>query len=468
MTAAPAQPQRLHDPRTRRLLEAPVLPLLIRMALPNVLIMLAQASTGLIETFWVSKLGTDALAGMALVFPVVMLMTMISAGAVGGAISSSVARALGAGRRADADALVLHAVVVNIAIGLAFSALFLLWGRPIYTALGGKGDELEAALVYSNVVFAGNVFTWMMNGLASVIRGAGNMLIPALVTVLGVVFLVPMSPALIFGFGPIPAMGVAGGGLALVLYYIAGTLILGAYIALGCNPARFSLAPLRWPVFAVILRIGALSSIQSILTNMVIAGATAIIAARLGVAAVAGFGTGIRLEYLLIPLVFGIGAPLVALVGTNAAAGQHERATRIALTGAALAFAVTEAVGLFAALFPVAWLTLFSAEPQMIETGRTYLQIVGPFYGFFGLGLVLYFAAQGQHRLIAPMIAGLARLAVALGGGWLALDVTGDIRGLYVALALGLLAYGGLMLGAILRDHRASGGMASTLVASTE
>lgn len=441
----------LRDPRTQHLLDAPILPLLIRMALPNVLIMLAQASTGLIETFWVSKLGTGPLAGMALVFPVVMLMTMISAGAVGGAISSSVARALGFGRREEADALVLHAVVVNVAIGLAFSVLFLAWGRPIYARLGGSGEALEAAVVYSNVIFAGNVFTWTMNGLASVIRGAGNMMVPALVTVLGVVLLVPLSPVLIFGFGPVPAMGVAGGGLALVLYYIAGTAILGVYIASGRNPARFRRTPLRRRLFAGILRIGALSSIQSVLTNLVIAGTTAIVAARLGVEAVAGFGTGIRLEYLLIPLVFGIGAPLVALVGTNAAAGQPTRARRIALTGAALAFAVTEAVGLIAALFPVAWLTLFSAEAEMIGTGTAYLRIVGPFYGFFGLGLVLYFAAQGQQKLAVPVAAGLIRLIVALGGGWLALHLTGDIRALYLALGLGLFAYGAVMLASALR-----------------
>ncbi len=450
MTIAAVSIQR--DPRTQRLLEAPILPLLVRMALPNVLIMLAQASTGLIETFWVSKLGTDALAGMALVFPVVMLMTMISAGAVGGAVSSSVARALGAGRRDEADALVLHAIVVNLAIGLAFSALFLIWGRHIYAGLGGRGGELVAAVIYSNVVFAGNVFTWAMNGLASVIRGAGNMMVPALVSVLGVVFLIPVSPMLIFGFGPIPAMGIAGGGLALVLYYATGTAILGLYVASGRNPARFRWLRLQWRHFAGILRIGALSSVQSILSNVVIAGTTAIIAVRLGVEAVAGFGTGIRLEYLLIPLVFGIGAPMVALVGTNAAAGLQTRARRIALTGAVLAFAVTETVGLIAALFPVAWLTPFSAEAEMIDTGRAYLQIVGPFYGFFGLGLVLYFAAQGQQRLTMPLVAGVIRLSIALGGGWLALQWTSDIRALFLAMGLGLFAYGGIMLAAIMRQ----------------
>ena len=106
------------------------MPTLLRLGAPNVLIMLAQASVGLIETLFVGKLGTDALAGMALVFPAVMLMQTISAGAFGGAIASGIARALGGGRRAEADVLVLHALAIAVALGLIFMGV----------ALGGGPD----------------------------------------------------------------------------------------------------------------------------------------------------------------------------------------------------------------------------------------------------------------------------------------------------------------------------------------
>ena len=181
------------DPRTRALLQGPIVPTLLRMAWPNVLVMGAQAATGLIETYWVGKLGTDALAGMALVFPGVMLMQMFSAGAMGGGISSAIARALGAGKREQADALVLHALVINLAIGAAFTIAMLVWGRPLYRLLGGEGASLEAALIYSNIVFGGIVLLWVMNALASVIRGTGNMLVPALVICAGAILLVPLS-----------------------------------------------------------------------------------------------------------------------------------------------------------------------------------------------------------------------------------------------------------------------------------
>lgn len=437
------------DRRTARLLSDPPLPLLLRMAWPNVLIMVAQASTGLIETWWVAKLGTDALAGMALVFPTIMLMTMISAGAMGGGISSAIARALGGGRKGEADALILHAVVINLALGVGFSLVFILFGRPIYRLLGGRGAELEAALTYSNTVFAGIVTVWLMNGLASVIRGTGNMLFPALVISIGVAFLVPVSPLLIFGFGPLPALGIGGGGLALLLFYGAGTLAMAWYILARRTPVRFSWVALRWALFKGILRVGAISALTSIQTNVTIAGATALVASVAGVSATAGFGTAARLEYLLIPLVFGIGAPLVALVGTNMGAGQGARALRIALMGGAVAFALTETIGVAAALFPHIWLGLFSTDPEMIAAGSTYLRIVGPTYGFFGLGMALYFACQGVGRLFWPLVGGFLRMMIALGGGFALLSLTGSLTAVFAALAAGLVCFGLIIFAAV-------------------
>ena len=112
---------------------------------------------------------------------------------------------------------------------------------------------------------------------------------------------------------------------------------------------------------------------------------------------------------------------MVALVGTNIGAGQRERALRIALTGGALAFAITEAVGLAAAIWPQAWLGLFGHDPRMLETGAAYLRVVGPTYGFFGLGLSLYFASQGAGSSAGRCSAGCCACCIAVGGGWLVL-----------------------------------------------
>jgi putative MATE family efflux protein len=447
-----ATTERAPAPRshTDSLLRGPIVWTLLRLASPNILVMLAQAATGLIETYFVARLGLDALAGMALVFPGFMLMQMLSAGAMGGGISSAIARAIGAGRRDEADALVLHGVVIHVALGVFFTVVMLAFGAPIYRALGGRGGELAAALAYSNVVFAGSVFLWIMNALASAIRATGNMLVPALVICVGVIVLIPLSPALIFGIGPLPALGIAGGGVALVLFNIAGTAVLGWYVWSGRNAARLRLAPLRWSHLASIFSVGAWSSISSVQTNVIIALATALAAGIAGADAVAGYGTGARLEYLLIPLVFGLGAPLVAMVGTNIGAGQRERALRIGLAGGAIAFVLTEAIGVATALWPQAWLSLFSSDAHVIEAGSGYLRVVGPFYGFYGLGLSLYFASQGAGRLFWPLMAGFLRMAIAVGGGYLAVRVTGSLTWLFAALALGLFVQGTSVLAAIM------------------
>jgi putative MATE family efflux protein len=371
-----------------------------------------------------------------------MMMQMLSAGAMGGGISSAIARALGGGRPADADALVLHAIVVNLLLGLTFSVLVLSFGRSLYGVLGGERQSLEAALLYSNVVFAGNGLVWLMNGLASVIRGTGNMLMPSLATCIGVVLLVPLSPLLIFGFGPIPALGIAGAGIAVILSTALTAAVLAWYIGSGRSVVRMRLARLRPALFGDILRVGAVGSISTLQTTLTVALTTALVGAVTGPDAIAGYGTGARLEYLLIPLVFGLGAPLVALVGTNIGAGERARALRIALIGGALAFGITEMIGLAAAIWPRAWLGLFSGDPRMLDTGAAYLRSVGPAYGFFGLGLSLYFASQWAARLFWPLFAGLLRLLIAVGGGWVVLSLTGSLGWLFATLAVALVVYG--------------------------
>jgi putative MATE family efflux protein len=430
------------DPRTRALLEAPIVPTMLRLALPNVAVMVVQAGIGLIETYFVARLGTDALAGIALVFPLLMVIQMISAGAMGGGILSGVARALGSNRRDDANVLVWHAVVIAVALGILTTAAALFGGPKLYALMGGRDGSLAAALTYSNLVFLGAIPLWLYNSLAAVIRGTGNMIVPASVTILGAIVLLPLSPALIFGLGPLPQLGIAGGAAAVVAFYVVGSAIFAIYLWSGRGVLEPALRPpaLAWAPTREILRIGAVSSLVSITTNVSIAVATGLVG-TFGPAAVAGFGTGARLEYLLVPLVFGLGAPLAAMVGTAIGAGRRERATRVAWIGALIAGVLTGTIGLAAAIFPYAWLSLFGDDPTMIAVGAHYLRVVGPFYGFFGMGLALYFASQGAGRLGWPLLAAILRMTIAAGGGWLAVQTSG-LTGLFLALGLALAVFG--------------------------
>jgi putative MATE family efflux protein len=447
----PSDAEQTMAERRQAMLAGAIVPTLLRLAVPTVVVLVVQAFVGVAETYFVSFLGTEALAGVALVFPLLMLMQTMSNGGFGGGISSAIARALGAGHKADADALVLHASALAIGLGLIFTAGEFLGGRALYHLLGGEGSALAAALAYSHVVFGGAVLVWMVSLLAAALRGAGNVTVPAAVTLGSAVVVLPLSPVLIFGLGPFPRLGVAGAGFAVVIYYAAAAAVLIAYLRSGRSVLhlRFDPRRLEWRLFADVLRVGglsALATIQSNLTVVLVTGAVGFF----GTEAIAGYGIASRLDYLMIPLVFGLGASALAMVGMNIGAGQIARAERIAWLGAAVAVAVTEAIGLGAAVFPRAWLTLFSTDTDVLAAGSLYLRTVAPFYGFAGLGMLLYFAGQGAGRVAWPVFAGLMRLVIAALGGWVSVAAFGgSLAALFALVAAATVAYGGLTAAAL-------------------
>ncbi|NTX50712.1 MATE family efflux transporter [Myxococcus llanfairpwllgwyngyllgogerychwyrndrobwllllantysiliogogogochensis] len=432
------------------LLNAPILPTLLKLAVPTTVVLVAQAFVGVVETWYVSFLGTDALAGVSLVFPIFMLMTMMSNGGIGSGVASAVARATGANRKEDADALVWHAVVMGLGLGLASTVLAWLFGPALYRALGGAEGALEAAVRYSNYLFAGAIPFWVVNLLAAALRGAGNVKLPATVTLAGAGILVVISPVLIFGAGPLPALGIAGAGLAMVLFYLGASLWLLRHLASGRTSLRLAPVRLEARLIRDILRVGlptALSAVQPNLTVIIVTGAVGLF----GVEALAGYGIAARLDYLLVPLLFGLGTAVLTMVGTNAGAGNWERARRTAWVGAWLGFGVAGSIGLLAAVAPNAWLHFFSKDAAVLAPGVTYLRIVAPFYGLLGLGFVLGFAAQGVARVFWPVLAGTARMVIAAGVGWVAVVYfDAGLPMLFSLVSAALVAFAGVTVAATL------------------
>jgi len=429
--------------RTERLLKAPIVPTLLRLAAPGVLLMIFQSAISVTDAYFVGQLGTAPLAGLALVFPLIMLLQMTSAGAMGGGVASAIARALGAGRTHEARALSVHALLIGVAMGLAFTLFALVLGPPIYRALGGKGAALAAALAYSNVLFAGAVLTWLANTLASILRGTGNMLVPALALICASLVHVPLSGMLVLGAGPLPQLGIAGAGVAFVCAFGFASLTMLVYLLRPgslLRPARADLK-LHARMFREILRVGAISSVNALLTVFTAVILTGIVG-RFGTAALAGYGVGVRLELLQVPLVFAIGQALVAQIGINIGAGQGARAKRIAWAGTAIAASVSLAIGLFVAIFPAAWVGLFSSDASVLAAGSSYLRIVGPFYPFLATGVALYFASQGAGRMAMPVVAGALRLALALAGGLAAVALGAPLAVIFAVIAFAMLVYG--------------------------
>jgi Na+-driven multidrug efflux pump len=270
------------------------------------------------------------------------------------------------------------------------------------------------------------------------------MAVPALVMAVSAVLQVVLTPVLVLGLAGAPRLGIAGAGVSTVTAFAFGSVLLIAYLLSGRSLVRLQVrgVRLRRALFADILRVGAPGALNTVQTNLTIVLLTGLVG-PFGTYALAGYGMGARLEYLQIPLVFGFGSALVAMVGTNVGAGRLARAERIAWVGAGLAAGVTTAIGLTGALAPWLWMSLFTRDPSVLTAGTLYLRIVGPFYGFFGLGLALYFASQGAGRLLWPLVAGFIRMTVAALGGWVATRWLGlDLPYLYAVMALALVGFG--------------------------
>jgi Na+-driven multidrug efflux pump len=371
-----------------------------------------------------------------------MLLQMTSAGAMGGGVSSAIARALGAGHTDRARRLVVHALIIAAGMAAGFTVLLLVFARPLYQLLGGQGESLANALAYSNIVFAGAIAVWLANTLSSILRGSGNMRVPAFALIGAACIQVPLSGLLV------SRIGIAGAAIAYVTAFgLAAVFMLPVVFrrTSALRPRRGDMV-LDRRLFADILRVGGLSvlnSVQTVLTAVVLTG----FVGRFGPAALAGYGVGVRLELLQIPIVFAIGQAMVVLVGTNIGAGHTARAKRIAWTGTAISAGVCLAIGGTAAILPLAWVGLFSTDAAVLAAGSTYLHIVGPFYALLGASIALYFASQGAGSMLRPVLAGTVRLAIVLVGG----AIAASLAGIFGVVATGILVSAALMMWFIAR-----------------
>lgn len=412
---------------------------ILALAAPTALSSILQVVAQIAETWLAARQGTAALAGWSVVLPFSLLMQQMSAGAMGGGVSSATARALGAGRRDEASALVLHAVLIAVLAGGAFALLLALYPRVVLGAIGGAAAA-EAAAPYAMWLFGlGAVPVWLANTLASVLRGGGQHALAARVLLLTWGAYPPVAWLLAEPLG----MGLPGIGAALGAVFLASTLVMGTAVLRGRAGFRPVLrvrpsAAMFWRILSVGLAASALAGVANLTTILV----TARIAPH-GPAAVAGYGISARLEFLMIPIAFGVGSALTALVGRAVGAGRWDQALRLAWTGGLMAFLVTGAIGLAVAAAPGAFASFFTADPEVIGLARRALSFTGFAFGGFGLGMALYFASQGAGRMGWPLAAGASRIGVAVGGGWLLGDVLGmGLDGQFLAVALGITAYG--------------------------
>jgi putative MATE family efflux protein len=404
------------------LLTSPILPTLLKLALPNTIAMFGATLVAVAETSYIGRLGIEPLAAIALVFPFAMLTQMMSAGAMGGGVSSAISRALGAGNRDRAATLALHAAIIGACAGIFFTLLMQLFGRQFFSLLGGRGRVLEQACDYSEVLFSGAIAIWLVNTLASVLRGTGDMRLPSATLICAALVQIIVGGTLGLGLFGLPQFGMRGVAAGQLTAYSLGAIFLTWYLISGRSRLALNFSAFRFQrgMFIDILKVGAvscLSPLQSVLTILVFTK----ILAGFGTETLAGYGMGSRLEFLLIPIAFAFGVASVPMVGMAVGAGLVTRARRVAWTAGAAAGLSVGLVGLIVAVEPSLWVSLFTADPGVMAAANSYFAWAGPAFGFFGMGTCLYFASQGAAKVIGPVLASTVRLlTVGIGGWWLA------------------------------------------------
>src|SRR5882672_1475948 len=425
------------------LLTSPILPTLLQLAIPNAIAMFGTALVAVLVTSYIGRLGTEPLAGIALVFPFGMLTQMMSAGAMGGGVSSAISRAIGAGDRDRAATLALHAAMIGACAGIFFTVMMLAFGRAFYMLLGGRSGVLEQAMHYSQVLFSGAISIWQVNTLASVIRGTGDMRIPSATLIGTALVQIVVGGALGLGLFGLPKFGMRGVAAGQLTAFTLGAMFLTWYLVSGRSRLMLNFKGFTFQrdMFFDILKVGAVSCLSPLQTVLTVLIFTKILAG-FGTETLAGYGMGSRLEFLLTPIAFAFGVASVPMVGMAMGAGLVTRARQVAWTAAAAAGLSVGLVGLVVAIWPALWVSLFTSDPGVTAAAYSYFALAGPAFGFFGMGVCLYFSSQGAAKVVGPVLAGTIRLLLVGLGGWWLVSIAAPAWTLFALVGAAMVVFG--------------------------
>jgi len=386
---------------------------LVRLAAPTTGVMSVAALSNVLNTYFISILGSEAIAAVALVFPIGLIMSTVMAGGIGSGVASAVARSLGANRPADGVAVVEHAFVLAGILGAAMSVILVLLAPAIFRAMGAHGAVLDGAVAFGRVLFGGLVLSFFVATCDSVMRGEGNVKVPAFWSSVSLLLQIGLTPLYMFALG----FGIAGAPAAMLtgqlitsgprMRYVFGR---GARLRPRSMPRRLRAAPLR-----DILRVGVPASLGTF-TNYAGMIVLTIVLARLGTAHLAAFGLGTRLDFILLTLTYGTGVAVLTLVGFATGAGRIHLVTTYTRRAMALVGGAIAVLAALLWLYPEIWLGLFTKDPDIIAVGASYFRIVGPTYPLIGCSMVFAMAFQGLGRATTPLAIVTLRVLIVTAG----------------------------------------------------
>lgn len=385
---------------------------LVDMAVPVLFGVFTMMSQAFADMWFIGRLGDRELAALSFAFPILMIVTSIAIG-LGAGTSSVVARAIGAHNHRRARRLATDSLILSFGITAIVSAIGFLTIEPLFRLLGAPDDMIPLIAGYMTILYAGVPFVVVgMVGMSSM-RATGDTRLPSMLMVIASVANVILDPILIFGIGPVPAMGLNGAAMAALLSraaIFAGTLYF--------MRTRLDMLTFNKPdpgelrsSWADVLHVG----IPAAATNAIIPIATGVITAmlaRYGPEAVAGFGVASRVESLMLVLFYALSAVIGPFVGQNIAAGKADRIFE------ALRLCTIFCVGtgfVIAALlaFSGAWLpTLFSDNPEVTDVSTKFLMIAPISYGAYGMVMVMNASFNGMGKPMPAVHISVARMAL--------------------------------------------------------
>jgi putative MATE family efflux protein len=380
-----------------------------RLAAPTTLVMLIAATSNVLYTYYVSRLGADSIAAVSLVFPISLIAITVMGGGLGAGASAALARALGAGQRRTAERIAEHGLVLAAVLGVAFALLIWTGAEQIFRLMGGRGAVLREAIAFARVLFGGASISFTAAMLDSVMRGEGNVRVPAIWSSASLLLQIAVTPLFMFALG----WGLIGAAAATLACQLVAILPRALYVFGGRGLIRPRLLPRAWIPSALgeILRVGIPASLSTLINYLGLMVLTGVVA-RLGDAHLAAYGLGTRLDFLLLSFAYGFGAAVLTLVGMATGARRPERARVYVIRSAAIIALLLGSLGVLLFFRSDLWIRLFTADPEILAVGATYFRWIGPSYPFIGVSMVIAFAFQGLGRATTPLLWMVARVAV--------------------------------------------------------
>lgn len=394
------------------LIQDPIVSTLKRMTIPMVFSMIILTSFNLVDTFFVSLLGTEPLAALSFTFPITFTVISLAIG-LGIGTSAVIGRVMGSGEVEEAKKDGTGAIILSFIMVSIISILGYLITDPLFTLLGAEAQMLPLIHDYMDIWYMGSVFLVCPIVGNSVMRAFGDTKTPSMIMGLGAVINAILDPLLIFGLGPIPAMGIQGAALATL---IAWTICFGLVIHILLNKKKIILASFGslasfTGTSRKILKIGLPAAGANMLTPVAAAIMTAIVAS-FGTSAVGAFGVGVRIEGIASLVVLALSMSLPPFISQNYGAGQLDRV--MAAYRLVLKFVIFWQLFVYCLLvLGAGWIAAaFSTDQQVMELVKWFIWILPLGYGLQGVIILSNSAFNALHLPMSALVMSVVRLFV--------------------------------------------------------